>query len=94
MPAVSFDKLNRELRTVRSYFKNKRESVLKIKWERGISRGTTIKAGQLLAKIEWRKSGLEDIRAPRGCAGTIGRTNRSIPPIKLKKESFGLLYLD
>ena len=93
MPAVSFDKLNRELRTVRFYFRNKQESVLKIHWAAGISRGTTIEAGDLLAKIEWRKSGFEDIRAPRGCAGTVERTNRNITAIKLKKESFRLLYL-
>ena len=93
MPSVTFDKLNRVLRTVRFHFRDKHESVLKIHWESGISRGANIKEGQLLAQIEWRKSGFEDIRAPKGCSGRVERTNRNIPPIKLKREPFWLLYL-
>ena len=94
MPAVIFDKANRELRTVRFHFRTKRESVLKIHWEPGISRGATIKAGQPLAKIEWRKSGFEEIRAPNGCAGTVERKKRKIPLLELKKESYCLLQLE
>ena len=47
MPAVTFDKLNRELRTVRFYFRDAQEAVVKIHYKLGISSGATIQAGDL-----------------------------------------------
>ena len=94
MPAVVFDKANRELRTVRFHFADKGEAVVKISWEPGIRRRVEIVSGQLLARIEWRRSGVAEVLAPKACNGTIQRTNRRVAYDKLRRESVLLLALE
>ncbi|MHC4695204.1 MAG: hypothetical protein ACYTFA_00525 [Planctomycetota bacterium] len=73
MPAVVFDRANRELRTVRFHFADKREAVVRIRWEKGIKCGVEIEPKRPLGHILWRKSEPEPFRAPAGCAGIIER---------------------
>ena len=93
MAAVTYDRANRELRTVRFHFADKREAVVKISWERDVKRGAQITVGQHLATIEWRKSDPEVIRAPAACTGTIERKTRVFQYDKFRRHSVLLLAL-
>lgn len=94
MPAVTFDRANRELRTVRFHYAGKNMTVSRISWEQGTRRGVAIAADQLLATIRWSTGASEEIRAPASCVGTISRTNRRIDYELLPDESILLLSLD
>lgn len=90
---VVFDETNRELRTVRFFFREKDDTVLTIKWEDGVIAGTTVQPNQKLAEIQWEMQDPQDIIAPSGCNGIIEKTNRRIDYEKLAKDSERLLSL-
>ena len=92
MNAVTHDADNLELRTVRFYFKDRREAVLQILWEQGMAAGSAVIPGQKVATIIWRRSAPEDISAPAGCQGTVEKTNRRILYEKLRSESTTLVW--
>ena len=77
MAAISFDKPNLELRTVRFYFADKGESAVKISWQKGVKRGATVSPKQVLGHIVWRTSDPEAFRAPGACRGVITRKTTS-----------------
>ena len=93
MAAVSFDRANRELRTVRFHFKDKNDAVISILWEEGVARNSIVAGEQVVARIKWRDSKEEVIRTPKACAGRVERTNRRIPYADLPHRSVPLLSL-
>ena len=90
---VVFDKANRELRTVRFFFRKEDDVVLSIKWEAGVHAGTAVQPQQKLAQIRWEMQDPQDIVAPPGCSGTVEKTNRRIAYEKLARDSQLLLSL-
>ena len=93
MAAVSFDKPNLELRTVRFYFADKGESAVKITWNKEVKRGATVSPKQILGYIVWRSSNPEAFRAPGACRGVITRRTRSVAVERLRREPVMLLRL-
>jgi len=91
---VSYDHPNRELRTVRFYFADHDDSVLKIKWQPGIKVGSQIEAGQVLATILWDESEDVLIKAPAKCSGTIARRVVSFDYESLPTDALRLLTLE
>ena len=69
LPIVSYDSLNRDLRTVRFYFDAQEKSVQGFNWEEDIQVGARIAPGRRLAHISWDPPPDEPVVAPDGCEG-------------------------
>jgi hypothetical protein len=64
-----------------------------MRWRPGITVGTRIRAGVILAHIRWRDGLKESVKAPPGCNGVIARRNRSIVHEMLHLRSQFLLEI-
>lgn len=67
----------RSLFTVPDHFAA-RDAAARIKWKQGLPVGTRIRAGVILAHIEWGDGPDEPVKAPAGCTGVIARKNGKI----------------
>ena len=77
-PMVTYDPINRELRTVPDFFAARNTSMELLSWCEGIKKGAKIKENVPLADIFWDDGTSEVLTAPPGCAGVIESTNRRI----------------
>ena len=78
IPMVTYDPINRELRTVPDFFAARNSSIELLSWRKGIKKGTEIKENTELADIYWDDGTKDVLKAPTGCAGIIESTNRRI----------------
>ncbi len=86
MPALTYEKLNREAYFVVDYFRKKRLGVLRVSWKPGIGRKATIAAGDVLGTLKWAGGAEEELVAPAGCNGVIAARNRQIKYALLPKS--------
>ena len=93
MSPVVYDAANRELKTVRDYFAQRRVAVLDIAWQARITEGARIIPHQFLARIRWDGEPEEFLTTPADCAGTIVWLNERIPYELLHRRSEVLLRL-
>jgi hypothetical protein len=91
--SVSYDSLNRDLRTVRFYFAAQEKSVQDFRWEEDITVGARIEPGKLLAHIRWDSPPDERVVAPEGCEGEIEWINGRIDFTSLHRKPEELLRL-
>lgn len=78
MPAWTYESRNREVRFVVKYFADAPHAVGKITWSQGIKKGARVRTGDVLAKLTWSDGSRVELKAPRGCNGTLAKVNRSI----------------
>ena len=89
---VTYDAMNREIRTVREYF-IVRGIPEDIQWKDDIIESAGIEAGKLLGHIIWASPPAEGLRAPAECQGRIEWINRRIPYEVMHRRSVPLLRL-
>lgn len=78
MPALTYERLNREAFFVVDHFKKKRVAAVRVSWKPGIRRKTAIAVGDPLATLTWSDGTKEELVAPQGCQGVIAAVNRKI----------------
>ena len=93
LPIVSYDSLNRDLRTVRFYFDAQEKSVQGFNWEADIQVGARIAPGRRLAHISWDPPPDEPVVAPDGCEGEIEWMKGRIDITSLHRKPEELLRL-
>jgi hypothetical protein len=78
MPALTYERRNREAYFVIDYFKKNPAAAVRVSWKKGIRRGATIAVGDVLATLTWSDGNQEEIKAPGRCNGVIEAKNRQI----------------
>jgi hypothetical protein len=78
MPALTYERKNREAYFVVDYLKQNPAAVVRVSWRRDIGRGTTVAVGDVIGTLFWSDGTQEDLKAPGGCNGTIDAKNRRI----------------
>lgn len=85
MPALTYEKLNREAYFVVDHIKRNPAAAIRVSWKPGIGRKSTIGAGDVLATLTWSDGTKENLVAPAGCNGVIAATNRRLKYALLSK---------
>ena len=75
-PLVTYNATNGELRNNPDAFKEKKDYVAYIEWEK--RKGQNVAVGDILATIQWGDGSMEALQAPEGCSGKIQDLNRNI----------------
>ncbi len=78
MPALTYERKNREAYFVVDYFKRNPAAALRVRWKRGVGRGTAVAVGDVVATLSWSDGSREDLKVPGGCNGVIDAKNRRI----------------
>jgi len=89
---VVFEPVNRELRTVTTYFPSS-DSVAQIVWEASVRPNAQITTGQTLATIRWNSGRSAPIQAPAGCDGRVTYQNGAVQYEFLSIQAQTLLRL-
>ncbi len=78
MPALTYERKNREAYFVVDYFKQNPAAAVRVSWKRNIGRGTVVAVGDVIATLTWSDGTKEDVKAPGGCTGVVDSKNRRI----------------
>lgn len=78
MPALTYERKNREAYFVIDYFKRNPAAAVRVSWRRNIGRGTVVAVGDVVATLFWSDGMQEDLKVPGGCNGVIDAKNRQI----------------
>jgi hypothetical protein len=78
MPALTYERKNREAYFVVDYFNQNPAAAIRVSWKRDIGRGTVIAVGDVVGTLFWSDGTQEDLKAPAGCNGVVDGKNRQI----------------